>query len=372
MNRLISISLLIVVAVFIGCDTQDPYTSPEQNERTAILDDLRAFEAEIAATVVAMNAEAEKHRVLTEQRLAARKSAPATRSISGVIKVPGDYDSIQEAVDAAAPGDVIEVRGTHTDLEVINIFTEGITLDGSKAHLKGSMESAARIQVFADDVRVTGFTLDRMRIWVFGGNRAEITNNNVSHTGSALAVFGGSEGSIIKNNHAHNSAHGLFLVNTRNNLVENNKFNNNSVVGIILTDGNQGNTPADNNTLLDNTVNGNTRGIRVFGSHGNVITDCTVNGSDLSGIVLWESTGTVITDCKTNGNGFDGILLIDSDNNEIRESMANGNTEIGIELRTSDNNTVADSKAKGNKTCDLVDDGVGNVFVNNKGSFNCN
>ena len=370
MKRLISISFLIVVAVFIGCDTQDTYTSPERNERTAILDDLMALEAEITATAASMNAEAEK--ALTEHRLAARKSAPAARSTSSVIKVPGDYDTIQEAVDAAAPGDVIEVRGTHTDLEVINIFTEGITLDGSKAHLKGSMESAARIQVFADDVRVTGFTLDRMRIWVIGGNRAEITNNNVSHTGSALAVFGGSEGSMIKNNHAHNSGDGLFLVNTRNNLVEKNKFNNNSRFGIILSDGNEG-TPADNNTLLDNTVNGNTRGIRVFGSHGNVITDCTVNGSDLSGIVLWKSTGNVITDCKANGNGFDGILLIDSDNNEIRESMANGNTEIGIELITSDNNTVADSKANGNKTCDLVDDGAGNVFVNNKvGSFNCN
>ena len=239
-------------------------------------------------------------------------------------------------------------------------------------HLKWAFSEASRIQVFADDVRITGFTLKKMRIWVNGGDRVEVTGNHVSHTRTGIAVFGGSRDCIVRDNQSHNNVHGLFLTDTEDNLVEKNTFTSNSFAGIILTDAGIGDMPTHNNTLVDNNVNNNRRGLRVLNSDGNVITDCTVNSSDLSGIVLFESTGNVLIGCTANGNGFRGMLLLDSDDNEIHAGHANGNDDVGIELISSDNNTVEDSKAHGNKVCDAVDGGTGNVFSGNKfGSFNC-
>jgi len=363
MKRFNSMLLLIVVAVFIGCDTQ---TAPTSVDAVAVRDDAMLVRARIAAEAAEMRAEADRLMALAQQSLAARKTAPRVLSPSGIIEVPGDFTSIQDAVDNAAPGDVIRVRGAFKDQGVINVSVENITLDGTRAHLEGRDDIFARIQVSADDVRIIGFTLKKMRIWVGGGDRVEVTDNHISHTGSALAVFGGSRDCIVKNNQAHNNGHGLFLANTEDNLVEKNTFRSNRREGIILTGG------AHNNTLIDNNVNHNVGGLRVFFSNGNVITDCTVNSSDRSGILLFESTGNVLTDCTANGNGLRGILLLDSDDNEIHAGTANGNRRVGIELISSDNNIVEDSQAHGNKVCDAVDGGTGNMFSGNKfGSFNC-
>ena len=364
MKRLNALLLLIVVAAFIGCDTHTAPTSADRGDAVAERDDVMLVRTRIAAEAAQMRAEADRLMALAQQSLSARKAAPRVLSPSGLIEVPGDYDTIQEAVDNAAPGDVIRVRGAFKEQGVINVFVEDITLDGTRAHLEGG--PGARFQIFADDVRITGFTLKQMRIWVFGGDRVELTGNKVSHTGSGLAVLDGSRDCVVKSNHSHNNGHGLFLRDIEDCLIEKNTFSSNTNAGVILTQA------VHNSTFLDNNLNGNRRGLRVFNSNDNEITDCTVNSSDLSGIILFESTGNVLTDCTANGNGFRGMLLLDSDDNEIHAGHANGNDDVGIELITSDNNTVEDSKAHGNKVCDAVDGGTGNVFSNNKfGSFNC-
>ncbi len=389
MKRFNALLLLILAAAVIGCDTNTPPAPAHRGDATAV-------RARIAAEAAAMQAEADRISALARQSLAARKSAPRALRLSGTIEVPGDFDTIQEAVDAAVPGDVIRVRGTFTDVGVINIFTEDITLDGGReddddddgddfaaakaadddddgddddddddsAYLVGA--PGARFQIFADDVRITGFTLKQMRIWAFEADRVEITGNNVSDTGSGLAVLDGSRDCVVKNNHSHNNGHGLFLRDIQGCLIENNTFRNNTNVGIILT------RDVHNNTFLDNKITGNWRGLRVFESNGNVIHDCKVNRNDVAGIVLLEAYNNEITECQANTNGSDGILLIDSDTNTIHESQANRNEGIGIHLRDSDNNTVEDSKARRNTECDAVDGGTGNVFSGNKfGSFNC-
>ena len=60
--------------------------------------------------------------------LAALAAAPA--AIAGTINVPGDYPTIQQAIDAAVPGDVIQV-GFGTFKENINLKGKAIRLQGN-------------------------------------------------------------------------------------------------------------------------------------------------------------------------------------------------------------------------------------------------
>lgn len=364
MKRHFSMFFLVAVVLFFGCDPQHTPTPPDLHERAALADDVAQMRAEIAAATAEMLAEGERLKKMAAPLLASKRGAPRTRP-AAVITVPGDFATIQDAVNAAAPGDVILVSGTHTGQGVINIFTDDLTLDGGgDAFVQG-----IRFQIFSDDVRITGFTLN-MRIWVVGGDRAEVTHNDVSNTGSGIAVFGGSEGALVAHNSSHDNVDGLFLTDTRDNLAEKNNLNDNTRFGIVVTS--DGTVPADDNVLTRNNVNGNRFGLTLNNAAGNVFTDCNVNGSTAHGVRVFDSTGNAFTRCTVNGSAFFGIAFVDSDGNMVQAGKANGNGEVGIALFDSDNNTVSDSQARGNKTCDVVDDGSGNVFTNNKfGSVNC-
>jgi parallel beta-helix repeat protein len=71
------------------------------------------------------------------------------------LKVPGNYDSIQEAIDASLPGDTVAVRGQHTGNIVVDkaIFIRGYR--GTRLTALDRNEPAIRIS--ADGVRLKRF-----------------------------------------------------------------------------------------------------------------------------------------------------------------------------------------------------------------------
>lgn len=73
------------------------------------------------------------------------------------IEVPGDFLTIQGAVDAAAPGDVVIVS-SGTYVENVVITTEGITLAGKKVTIDGEFAGPC-VRIEADDVTLDGLTL---------------------------------------------------------------------------------------------------------------------------------------------------------------------------------------------------------------------
>ena len=73
------------------------------------------------------------------------------------IKVPADFETIQEAVNAAVSGDVVQVsKGVYA--ENVVIATGGITLKGKGATINGGYLGSC-IVVEADDVRLESLTL---------------------------------------------------------------------------------------------------------------------------------------------------------------------------------------------------------------------
>lgn len=73
------------------------------------------------------------------------------------LKVPSQFETIQDAVNAAEPGDTVLVaKGTYP--EHVTVVTPGLTLKGKGATIDGRYQGTC-LAVAADDVTITGFTL---------------------------------------------------------------------------------------------------------------------------------------------------------------------------------------------------------------------
>src|SRR3546814_3193924 len=84
-----------------------------------------------------------------------------TGSSSGAtVRVPEDHDTIQEAVDAANPGDLVLIApGTYE--EAVDVTVENLTirgLDRNEVVLDGGFELENGIRVLADGVAVENMT----------------------------------------------------------------------------------------------------------------------------------------------------------------------------------------------------------------------
>lgn len=88
-------------------------------------------------------------------------SAPSGEASGTTIEVPGDHETIQEAVDAASPGDLILVSpGTYE--EAVNVTTDDLTirgLDRNEVILEGGFELENGVRILeADGVVVENLT----------------------------------------------------------------------------------------------------------------------------------------------------------------------------------------------------------------------
>ena len=110
--------------------------------------------------------------------------------LAKTLEVPDDFQTIQAAVDAASPGDVIEVKkGFYR--ETVTIQTSGIRLEGDGAVIDAEYQGAC-IRVEANDVCIEDFRLKNGNQGViYLGDGAEIVDCSVQSPGlEGLAVLG--------------------------------------------------------------------------------------------------------------------------------------------------------------------------------------
>ncbi len=106
--------------------------------------------------------------------LAALLACPAATDIF----VPGNFLTIQDAVDAAGPNDVVVVTGVH--FENVVVTTNGLTLSGKGATIDAEFGGPC-VTVAADNVTIDGFTLAN------GGDQVNVADA-VSFTGDGATV----------------------------------------------------------------------------------------------------------------------------------------------------------------------------------------
>jgi parallel beta-helix repeat protein len=187
-------------------------------------------------------------------------------------------------------------------------------------------------------------------ILLFGIQNAAVKNCHIDgfHNGITLHFLGdkpADENEILDNTIEHYAGHGLMLYDGNNNLLKGNVVRSptgleaptQNLIGIRLN-------RSTGNLLEQNTANENMYGIWLWQSDNNELTDNVAVGNLNSGIHVEFSHQTTI-DGNTTGDGLDGILLDGSNENVITNNTAYGNGHHGVSLWANPSN---DNRIEGN------------------------
>jgi uncharacterized repeat protein (TIGR01451 family) len=203
-----------------------------------------------------------------------------------------NFTSIQAAINAACPGDTIEVEsGTYYEHVIVN---KTLILRGVGSPVVDGSSTGSPIQLNADGCTIQGFVA---------------RNSGDTYAG----IFIISKNNTISSNTATGNQEGIYLSST-SNTITGNIANNNSGDGIYLY-------YSSNNNIEDNDVKDNSDGIRLYSSSGNSISSNTISSNG--------------------GNASTGIILDSSSNsNTISSNTITGNSYYGIYLDYSKENTI--------------------------------
>ncbi len=238
-----------------------------------------------------------------------------------VVVKPGEQ--IQAAIDAAHPGETIEVSsGTYLESLVIDrsLILKGISSGGNLPRVES--ENGPAITIKANGVILDGFWAKSASGWTGDSGILVLSNDN-----------------IIRNNMASGSGNaGIFLQKCSNNTVFGNVVQGNGNAGILLKN-------SSRNQLEKNEVSDNRYGCKLVGSRENMVLANTFSQNRFDAINLQESHANLIE-----GNfatGSDGALVLDSSrDNIVRKNDFVGN-EKGIYLSYLGAGKDVQSKGKG-------------------------
>lgn len=319
---------------------------------------------------------------------------------------PGNFTTIQDAINASSPGDTVFVfNGTYSEHVTLGIT---LTLKGENRDttIIRTLQPGDGIRVTADWVNITGFTIVNTGmgsadsgIELYYAHNCLVAGNNISSNDaeSAIGVLFSHDNVIVGNIIASNRDKGVYLRLSNNNYVTNNTFQynyrgiyldeavNNTIVDNVMTDDGILVTGAvvrawNTHNITSNTVNGkpiyywkNAIGGTVPSDAGQVIlANCsgvTVEKVDIHnvfvGILLGFSDDTDIINNKIHNNHY-GMLTFYSNSSRIANNEFFRNFNFHISLSRSDRNWI-----EGNSLSQISLDGIvlfysnGNVVSNN-------
>jgi len=243
---------------------------------------------------------------------------------------PGNYTSIQEAIDNCTSGDTIYVfAGTYaenvdTKLKKIILMGE----DRETTFIEGQSTDPV-LRIGNSDTTVKGFTLkgssDEIILQVATLCEDVYIQENIIENGiqGISLTIPTSRINIIGNTIMSNVYVGIQVQTSTYSLIQGNTITNNGAQGIDLS------VNSNHNSIINNTITGNGE-----------------EGIAISGLASTENTiqGNVISDNKL------GIRLAGgAGSNEIRSNSVDGNAMEGLLLSSSSENTIEQNNFMNNK-----------------------
>ena len=275
-----------------------------------------------------------------------------------------DFTTIQDAVDAATPGDTIIVYpGTYT--QSVNVNKDHLTIQsesGAEATIVQVGGIGARgFEVTADYVNIKGFTIKYLGeyhaetgIYLNDVEQCDISNNIIISSEEEVLIEGtilrgpfntgidldNSSSNNLENNIIIGSylGRGIFLYHSNGNTLLNNTVGSGELStgsGITLSHSN-------NNRLTGNIVRNFTNGIFITSlSNYNTLDNNTISDSVSDGIFIYSFSSNNILTRNTTSNNSRGICLSSSCTNNIltRNDIAS-NFDTGISIYSSNNNRI--------------------------------
>ena len=262
-----------------------------------------------------------------------------TRSVggsgTGAAHEVRDGDSIQAAVAAAQPGDVIRIfPGTYSETVYVDkddIVISGVVIDGRWPVMEGNKELNDAVLYSGNDITVENLQIQHYKgnaIMGQAGNNFLIRNNNIIDTGvygifpefgtnglithnvlsgieDAAIYVGMCDNIHVTNNEVFDNVAGIEIENTRHSIVENNYVHDNTGgILVFITPGLPIKTTFDTIVRNNFIVNNNTPNFGIPGS--------TVAGIPAgTGILNMAGDQTTIEGNIITGNKVIGILITD-------------------------------------------------------------
>lgn len=228
-----------------------------------------------------------------------------SQAVAGsTINVPNDYSTIQAAINAAAPGDVIQVSAqTYYENLVVNKNVQLIGDSPQTTIIDGSGTGTV-VDVYADNVYISGFTIRNSGVGIY-----DFESGVHAHSSTSIVIFG---------NKIADNEFGVWLDSARNSFLRGNEVTHNMRNAIYLRN-------ATGNTISENIIANNTYGLRLEnGSSYNFIHRNTIANSSFLGIRLdGKSNNNVVHENTLGENDF--AVYLSSSLNIIYENTLRRN-----------------------------------------------
>ena len=237
---------------------------------------------------------------------------------------PGNYTTIQEAINDANPDDTIYVYNESSPYYENIVIDKSIQLIGEDRNttvIDGN-EIAPVIKVTADNTFINKFTIQKSGYFDSG-------------------ILINSDYNIIVDNLVKDNCYGFFLNNsTRYNSISFNTIIGNNESGILLKD-------TSYNTIVENEISNNFWAIYALKSSNNNISKNIIKNSNWSGIQFRESYDNFVSenDILTNDVGID---LDDSNTTIISHNVIMNNSAPAIRIDGSYYNNIKENIIRNN------------------------
>jgi len=231
---------------------------------------------------------------------------------------PGNYSTIQEAIDDASDGDTVFVYAYSSPYYENVIVDKSIKLIGEDREttiINGS-ENGNVVNISSDSVKIEGFTIQRSR-WLRAGikldesNYVTISNNIIIDNGWGIWLKNSHFNKVIGNTVTKNiflgimsdhSANGNIIKD--NDIVYNGKYNYSSTgIGLGIS---------SNNQILNNNISNNDIGIDFFNNKRNNIIGNKISENREYGIYLWHSRNNRIINNDFLDNSEDAYFVVEN------------------------------------------------------------
>ena len=185
------------------------------------------------------------------------------------IIVPDNYPTIQKAINAASPGDIIYVRAdTYYENAIVNKTIQLIGENRETTIIDGG--GLTVVAVTADDVAIQNFTIrngfseGESGIRIENGKKIQLQDIKVTNNFYGLSLHN-SSGNTISSNTIINNCDGIILSDSSNNILSENNITANERFGVDLS-------VSSNNTIYRNSIMfNNYEGLTLYESFYNAI-----------------------------------------------------------------------------------------------------